>query len=140
LINMCAKLLRNLLKRKIDQHACKESCWESCWHRPDHVWWVAIYLFHGRTCCRSVRDVPILSQNLLAECARCTDSGAKLPARMCAMYLFTVLTGCIMHRVHTSNCYFLLDEKSFLSNKNLSLSALWLSYYHVITCHHASIL
>jgi hypothetical protein len=78
LINMCEKLLWNLLKRKIDQHACKESCWESCWHRPDHVWWFAIYLFHGRTCCQSVRDVPIPSQNLLAECVRCTNSGAEL--------------------------------------------------------------
>ncbi len=87
LINMCEKLLWNLLKRKIDQHACKESCWKSCWHKPNHVWWVAIYLFHGRTCCRSVRDVPIPSQNLLAECAWCTDSGAELPIGMCAMYL-----------------------------------------------------
>jgi hypothetical protein len=110
-------LLRNLLERRIDQHVrkavekpteeknwstCVKSCCETCWHRLDHVWWVAIYLFHGRTCCRSVRDGPIPLQNLLTECAQCIDSGAKLLAGMCAMYLFTVSMGCIMHRVHTS--------------------------------------
>jgi hypothetical protein len=54
----------------------------------------ATHLFQSRTCCRSVRDVPIPSQNLRAECARCTGSGAELPAGMCAMYLFRLRMCC----------------------------------------------
>jgi hypothetical protein len=128
LINMCEKLLWNLLKRKIDQHACKESYWESCWHRPDHVWWVAIYLYHDRTCYRSVHDVPIPSQNLLPDCAQCIDSDVELPARMCAMYLFTVSTGCIMHRVHTS-CRYLTYKLFSLSWHSLKAIVY---YYHFV--------